>query len=293
MSQALSAALGKFTDVCTAVPVNQFTQYQRRALDEFIQTTQALQLRSAGRGSVYQIVNMDIFTIHMRSLRPIDNAQRDSAIPKRAANIGQTRSSKIGKHDHALHYLLVKSISDEVTWQRSGEGANRTFDLSALTNIAGAGVLSLAEGDTWHSDQPLWLIENQALFDRLDWLPSKATGTVAYYAGQLPGKLLQWLANRQRAPQVILFPDYDGVGLLNYARLKQVCGEHASFWLMPDWHVCLNKFGSHEVWGNTQREFHAALSLFKTVGIEDEVAELCRTLSAEGLALEQESVWLR
>lgn len=293
MSQALAAALGKFTEDCNAVPVSQFTQAQRRALDEFAQTTKALRLRSEGRGSVYQIVNMDILTIHLRSLRPLNHDQLDSSTPKRAANIAQTRSSKGGKHGHAIHYLLVKAISDGVTWQSKEEGAARIFDLSGMTDIAGAGVLALAEEDTWQTAQPLWLIENQALFDRLDWLPPQATGTVAYYAGQLPGKFLQWLACRQRAQQVIIFPDYDGVGLLNYARLKQACGEHASFWLMPDWHVCLNKFGSHEVWGNTQREFQAALSLLKIVGMDEGVAELCRVLSAEGLALEQESVWLR
>jgi hypothetical protein len=39
-----------------------------------------------------------------------------------------------------------------------------------MTDIAGAGVLALAEKDTWQTEQPLLLIENQALFDRLDLL---------------------------------------------------------------------------------------------------------------------------
>jgi hypothetical protein len=51
------------------------------------------------------------------------NVFMNITIPKRAANIAQTRSSKGGKHDHALHYLLVKAISDGVTWQSKEDGA--------------------------------------------------------------------------------------------------------------------------------------------------------------------------
>jgi hypothetical protein len=153
-------------------------------------------------------------------------------------------------------------------------------------------LLPLATDDGWHSDQPIWLVENQALFDQLDWLPATATGTVGYYAGQLPTRLLQWLATRSRTPEVILFPDYDGVGLLNYARLKEVCASPCSFWLMPDWHARLRVFGNHQVWLNTRTDFQSALRRLETLGFEDSVLTLCKTLSSEGLALEHEVVWL-
>jgi len=91
---------------------------------------------------------------------------------------------------------------------------------------------------------------------------------------------------------VILFPDYDGVGLLNYARLREACAVPCSFWLMPDWRSKLSKYGSNETWRNTLAEFQAAVSRLESEGMEEGLKALCQALSHEGLALEHEAVWL-
>lgn len=297
MSRSLAAALVKLlegegsaqTQTCRA---SAFTSAQRLALEDLGRRTGALRVRLEGRGSVYQVVNLEILTSHLQNLRPQHADEVDPTIPKRAANIAQSRSSKGRAHGHDLHYLLIKSISDGVVWRGQSKNSDHGFDLSEATQTAGAGVLAIREDDDWVSDEPLWLVENQALFDRLDWLPSGSHGTVAYYAGQLPGRLLNWLAHRSRSPQVIIFPDYDGVGLLNYARLFEVCRSPCSFWLMPDWQSLLKKYGSNVVWQNTQSDFESACPRLRAAGAPEVVLDLCRELSKQGLALEHESVWL-
>jgi len=297
MSRSLVAALVKLlegegsaqTQTCRA---SVFTAAQRLALEDLGRRTGALRVRLEGRGSVYQVVNLEILTSHLQNLRPQHADEIDPTIPKRAANIAQSRSSKNRAHGHELHYLLVKSISDDVVWRDQPGNTGHGFDLSEATQTAGAGVLAIRDDDCWFSDEPLWLVENQALFDRLDWLPSGSHGTVAYYAGQLPGRLLNWLAHRPRAPQVIIFPDYDGVGLLNYVRLLEVCRSPCTFWLMPGWQSLLKKYGSNVVWQNTQPDFQAAYPRLKAAGAPELVLELCSELSRQGLALEHESVWL-
>lgn len=297
MSRSLVAALVKLlagegpaqTQSCRA---SDFTAAQRLALEDLGRRTGALKVRLEGRGSVYQVVNLDILSSHLRSLRPQHADELDPTIPKRAANIAQSRSSKGRGHGHELHYLLLKSIYGDVLWRELSSDDGPVFDLTQATQTAGAGVLAIREDDGWYSDEPLWLVENQALFDRLDWLPSGSHGTVAYYAGQLPGRLLNWLAKRARAPQVMMFPDYDGVGLLNYAKLLEVCRSPCTFWLMPDWQSLLKKYGSNAVWQNTQPDLQAAYPRLKAAGAPDVVLELCSELSRQGLALEHESVWL-
>lgn len=37
-------------------------------------------------------------------------------------------------------------------------------------------------GNSWSTDGDLWLVENQALFDRLDWMPDCDAATLAYTA---------------------------------------------------------------------------------------------------------------
>lgn len=297
MSRSLVAALARLLEgesptqprTCRA---SAFTSSQRQALEDLARRTGALRVRLEGRGSVYQVVNEELLMSHLRTLRPQHADAIDPSIPRRAANIAHSRSSKGHAHGHELHYLLVKSISGDVLWRDKPDDAGHVFDLAKATHTAGAGVLAIREDDFWCSDEPLWLVENQALFDRLDWLPSGAHGTVAYYAGQLPGRLLSWLARRPRAPQVILFPDYDGVGLLNYAKLLECSRSPCSFWLMPDWPALVKTYGSNVVWQNTQADFQTAFARLKAAGAPEEVIELCVALSSQGLALEHESVWL-
>lgn len=297
MSRSLAAALAKLLEGEGAAPsqtcsASAFTAAQRLALEDLGRRTGALRVRLEGRGSVYQVVNREILTSHLQNLRPHHADQVDPTIPKRAANIAQSRNSKGRAHGHDLHYLLIKAVSDGVVWRSQPGSAGHGFDLSKATQETGAGALAISGDDGWFSDEPLWLVENQALFDRLDWLPPGSHGTVAYYAGQLPGRLLSWLAQRSRAPQVIIFPDYDGVGLLNYARLLEVCCCPCSFWLMPDWRLLLKTYGSNVVWQNTLSEFQAAYARLKAAGAPEDVLELCSELSRQGMALEHESVWL-
>lgn len=153
--------------------------------------------------------------------------------------------------------------------------------------------LAFVPADGWHSAQPVWLVENQALFDRLDWLPPGAHGSVVYYGGQLSNLLLDWLAQRPRTTRIMFFPDYDGVGLLNYCRLVEKAQSECEFWLMPGWRDLLGKYGSNSVWQNTLEEFNAALARLEQHGMPPELSQLCQALSMHGLALEHEAVWLK
>lgn len=238
---------------------------------------------------VYQVINTQLIQEHLKTLRPHSADDLLDSLPKRAANIAQTRNSKGKEHGHDHYYLLIKPIGPNVIWRHED---GRTLDLSVVSSISGAGVLAIQTDDSWHTEQPLWLVENQALLDRLDWLPHDANGTITYYGGQLYGQLLNWLAARRRAPQIIFFPDYDGVGLLNYAKLLETSCCPCSFWLMPEWKTLLQKYGSNSVWQNTIGDFQAALPRLNAAKMPDEVRELCVSLSASGLALEHEAIWL-
>lgn len=297
MSRALVAALGKLLEGLDQSPdrscsASAFTTAQRQALEDLGRSTGALRVRLQGRGSVYQVIELEVLRSHLRSLRPQHAQEVDLTIPSRAANIARSRNSKAHAHGHEFHYLLVKAITDATVWRETSDGQKPLFDLGQTTKAAGAGALAIREDDGWCSDQPLWLVENQALFDRLDWLPPDAQGTVAYYAGQLPARLLRWLAYSERSPKVVLFPDYDGVGLLNYAKLLECARGSCTLWLMPNWRALLSMYGSNQIWQNTRGEFEEALARIKNLSVPEEVLLLCAALSADGLALEHEAVWL-
>ena len=60
----------------------------------------------------------------------------------------------------------------------------------------GAASLPFSQMTPGTPEQALWLVENQALFDRTDWLPEGTQASLLYYGGQLDGRLLSWLGHR-------------------------------------------------------------------------------------------------
>ena len=282
--QTLRAALLKLQGN-GSVPASQFTPAQRSALDRFARQTGAVNCQRQGRGDVYRVCDQALFDIHRVELSPQVEPSVAEQLPLRAQHIALARRSKARDHQHSSYYPLLKAIGDSVTWHEGERGAR--LDLGAVTRDFGAAALRIGPDDAWHTDQVLWLVENQALFDRIDWVPEGTAATLLYYGGQLDGRLLTWLAQRQRASHVIIFPDYDGVGLANFARLYEMLGDACACWLMPQWESKLARYGSNQLWRDTLCHFTGAMGHLPAY-----MRELAAQMQRSGLALEQEAVWL-
>ena len=284
MDRTLRAALLKLQGQ-QALPASYFTAAQRSALDRFARQTGAVICQRQGRGDVYRVSDPRLFDIHLSALSPQVGMLATDDLPLRAQHIAHARDSKARNHQHECYYPLLKAVGEKVLWRQGEHGSE--LPLSQLTHYFGAASLRIETGDTWQSGQPIWLVENQALFDRTDWLPVGTQATLLYYGGQLDGRLLAWLGQRPRASRVVLFPDYDGVGLNNFARLYAQLGDACDCWLMPDWQIRLARYGSQRLWQETYREFTSAAPL-----LPDYLVPLTEQMRQSGLALEQDAVWL-
>jgi hypothetical protein len=282
--QALRAALLKL-QTKSPLPASQFTAAQRSALDRFARQTGAVSCLRQGRGDVYSVCDQAVFEAHVTGLSPKVEPAIAAQLPLRAQHVAHARDSKARRHHHGMYYPLLKAVGDAVIWREIDRGTD--LELSAATWDFGAASLCIHPDDAWHTEQSLWLVENQALFDRTDWLPEGTQATLLYYGGQLDGRLLSWLGHRPRASQVILFADYDGVGLSNFARLREALGDACDFWLMPQWESKLARYGSVQLWRDTLRHFTAAVAQLPAP-----VRELTEQMQHLGMALEQEAVWL-
>jgi hypothetical protein len=291
MSRPLADALSKLLAAELPVSASQLTRAQRSALEEFARRTGAVQALTRGRGVVYEIRRPEGLKLELQRLRPGALEPADVQLPDRARNLAMHRDTKRGRHTHEHTYLLLKAVAPPCSWQSETKGI---LDVGGLSRIAGAAALEITPDDDWTSEGPIWLVENQALFHRTDWLPQHAHGTLLYYGGNLTQLQLAWLAARARASEIIYFPDYDGVGLLNYARLAAASAAPIHFWLIPGWQQLLRRYGSPTVWRNTLPQFNAACrSLMREGGdVDQRVRELVSELKMAGLALEHEAVWL-
>lgn len=282
--KVLLAALAKLQGQAE-LPASQFTAAQRSVLDRFARQTGAVRSQRQGRGEIYRIVDQALFASHLSALSPDVEASAAQQLPLRARHIARARDSKAGAHQHEHYYLLIKAVGEGVVWRESSRDIE--LPLSRATQDFGAATLMVDASDAWTTGQDLWLVENQALFDRTDWLPENTKATVAYYGGQLNGILLNWLGSRARAGQVMHFPDYDGTGLANFSRLHAVLSDACRLWLMPDWSEKLDRYGSTRLWRDTLRDFTSVCQRLPAY-----LTPLTRQMQQTGRALEQESVWL-
>jgi hypothetical protein len=292
MNDPLAAALNRLHRSDGPVPASQFTPAQREALRGFLHRSHgAIRQSTQGRGAVYEIVRPEAIELELRRLFPGAVETLPESITGRSRNIAQARDSKAGVQVHGRSYLLVKAIAPDVVWQSACKGC---LDVAALCRVAGAVALEIVPEDDWCTGQPLWLVENMAVFERTDWLPSGASGSLVYYGGNLTRLQLAWLARRRRTPEILHFPDYDGVGLQNYASLLEAAFDPVRLWLMPGWRDLLRRFGNPRIWQESRPRFDAVARRLaqREPPLDPEVAHLLQELRSCGLALEQEAVWL-
>ena len=270
---------------------SELTAGQRKALEELMQQTRFIEIVKQGRSTFYRVTNKTALENYLARQQPLTEAELPIDIPNRSRNVGLHGDSKKGKSTHDAYYLLMKAWDIGVIWSNG----KAQLDVAALTRQFGLAALQVGVNQSWQCNKPLLLIENQALFDRCDWLDNGFDGCLIYYAGQLPDMLLQWLAERPRSSQVILFPDYDGVGLSNYVRLLESIHPETQldFYWMPGWQEKLQAHGKPKVWANTHTLFENACHKLQAIGAMDEnFQQLARLSQRAGKALEQEAVWL-
>jgi hypothetical protein len=266
-----------------------FSANQRKALEQFAKNTRIIEIRKQSRSTIFQILNRESVLAFLAIQKPVETVPKN--IPIRSQNIGLQRDSKKGKSTHEACYLLMKS------WNNSAffENENTIFKPANLTKEFGVAALKIEKNQTWTTQSTLFLVENQALFDSPNWLPENFGGCLIYYAGQLSGILLDWFAEQKRAETVILFPDYDGVGLSNYVRLAQSLHDDSTleFYWMPNWEMKLALFGNAEIWQNTRVQFENAFEKLAAMNfLTADFVKLGDLSQYHGKTLEQEAIWL-
>jgi len=266
-----------------------FSASQRKVLEEFAKQTRLIEIRKHGRSTVFRYLNHQGVFDFLAMQQPLETVPQN--IPVRSQNIGLQRDSKKGQSTHETSYLLMKCWHESVFW-KNGE---TTFYPEKLTREFGVAALQIQVNQAWQSHFPLLLVENQALFNCPNWLPENFDGCLIYYAGQLSNVVLRWFAEQKRAEKVILFPDYDGVGLSNYVRLARALHGKSKlefFWL-PNWEQKLVTFGNVEIWQNTRRQFENALkNLAKMNLLTADFVKLGDLSQRHAKTLEQEAIWL-
>ncbi|MBR6124316.1 hypothetical protein IKQ19_12095 [Candidatus Saccharibacteria bacterium] len=242
----------------------------------------SLQRSQAGAGRVFKVVNLRIVEKEIISLDP--NIGVNAISSSRLRNLAINKDTKAGLTTLEYSYYLCKAIGDNVFVNEVN-----VSDVSKSIGCFALPVRNDSEGIICRGS--LLLVENQQLLDDLRWVPSDFNGIILYYAGNLSARLRMWLT-KSSFVSVILFPDYDAVGINNYANLVETLPDTQWFW-MHDWKMKLEKYGCKELRrkGNQESMFDTLWSNFKEYGFPDaELESLMTEIRKQGKMLEQEAV---
>lgn len=247
--------------------------------------TGAIRVIRKGRGSVYKVENSTVIENNIGT----DSENKLEPKSLRADNLSKYRDTKTGESRHHTTYYLAKAIGSSVTW-KSIEG---TVNLTEITKQLGCFSIPVGENEKAgiKSDYPLLLVENQALFDYVSWIDPNWRGILLYYAGNISDRLLSWLVNTKFS-KITIFPDYDGIGLNNYSRLKDEIPTSNWYWV-EGWNTALTRYGSDLLWQKEEqrKQVDTLSKRWNSESYPDiQLKELINQMRIEGKMLEQEWV---
>lgn len=268
-----------------------FSEVPKSVLDElksFGEQKGCFSVEKNGRGRIFKISNLSILQNEINRLKP--DVDLNSA-SYRARNLAINNDTKAGQTTLQFSRFHCKAIGENICI----ENKNLTQDVSAVTKCLGGFNLTIEDNSEGvKCNSTLILVENQQLLDDVSWIPNSWSGILLYYGGNIHGRLLNWL-KKSSFTEIIVFPDYDSVGISNFSRLKTGVPSAQWFWI-ENWEHLLNKYGKTDLW-NEPKQFSAFNTLweyFQQNGFPDtNLKHLMMKMREYGKGLEQEVVLLK
>lgn len=266
------------------VPYSLIPNSARIRLQKWGESTGAICIERAkvGAGRVFRLINQRIVEKEIKFIDP--GFDISSLSSSRLRNLAINKDTKAGRTTLECFYFPCKAVGESLIINE--------IDVSAVTKALGCFALSVSEkSEGAICEYDLMLVENQQLLDDLNWIPSNFKGVILYYAGNLSSRLRSWI-KKSSFTNIIHFPDYDAVGISNFANLLDDVPNARWFWI-PDWKEKLAKYGSKELRkkGNQDTIFENLWVRFKEKGFPDsELENLMTEIRKQGKMLEQEAV---
>ncbi len=188
----------------------------------------------SGAGKRLCVRNAETLSSFILDRFPFTELEMEAEISRRVASVGRFRNSKALRGD-TPDIVTVRGWSDIALWY---EG--KSIAVSEATRTHEVFSFALTPDRHYELRTPCALVENPAVLLGFERFGIHSEIPLAIFAGgRVSNRLLDWLAS-QTAPSFHLlhFPDYDPVGLSEYARVNARLGRRAALHLpatLPDY----------------------------------------------------------
>lgn len=223
-----------------AVPLSQISAAIKRSLATQFESG-ILQIERAGAGSRVVVKNKEVLSAFAAQLFPSGLALPDTAGLSRSDAIGHYRDAKVSATAMA-EPVLLRAFNNAVL-TRNGA----VFPIAKLSDEYGVASFLLQEPPIWGYSGTLAIVENLESF--LCFEKMNIAADVAVYAGgKMSGRMLAWFASANMGKCELLHcGDYDPVGIAEYLRLKEACGNRAKLFIPQNLEELFKKFGKREL----------------------------------------------
>ena len=218
------------------VPASKFSASVRRSLAPLFETEVLTQEAYRG-GKIIRLNNPDIVEDFIVNNFPCEGEIKLSAASNRAQSILASRDSKKGDSSQ-IAFVMMRGF-DCCTLHHE----NRTFDAAALTELSGVCAIKVEENSYWSFEGNVALVENLEVF----WNVEKIIDVdlAIYLAGRVSNKIRDWFASHEmEKAKFIHLGDYDPVGLDEFLRLYETCGDCIELYIPENIEYLFSTFGN-------------------------------------------------
>lgn len=240
----------------------------------------------SGAGEKLCVRNAETLSSFILDRFPFTELEMEAEISRRIASVGRFRNSKALRSD-TPDIVTVRGWSDIALWHKG-----KSVVVSEATRKHTVFSFALAPDTEYELRTSCALVENPAVLLGFERLNIQSEVSLAIFSGgRVSHRLLDWLA-RQTASSfhVHHFPDYDPVGLSEYARLQARLGDRASLYFPANLADYFQRLGNREL-----LQFPATrrlLAKLRSVRIP-EVCSVIDLIDRHNAVLEQEALLLR
>ncbi|WP_300460112.1 hypothetical protein [Desulfobacula sp.] len=251
-------------------PVNQQTLIDQCAKAGFVHWERS------GRGGIYTLKHPEAVKTLLAATGYHGSTE---SLTSKARAVARHKDAHKGRDDTLL---ILLSATKEVMWQNNG----RSINIHQIVQDCGIAAILVKPGDNWVTQDPIALVENMDLlvyavryFETIHF-----QGSILYYSGWVSRRTLAWL-NKQKNTPLVIFPDYDLVGLKNYLLLKETL-PHIKIYVPENLPDLLKRYGkADKLTSSTDRKIIEQTQ-------DADALKLYRLLLKYGVGLDQESLML-
>ncbi len=266
------------------VPKSRIGKPARRRLEPLFAAT-ALKEERSGAGAVIVVRNREVLTAFAARCYPNGLEQLDSSSAgPRAASLMAYGDTKASGEGLDREIVLVRGFG-----VATGTILGRTVDIGAVTREMGCAAFVLSERDRPGLEGVVALIEGPEVFLDFERAGIKAD-IIILYNGRISGRMIEWFASPEMEKASFLHcPDYDPVGLDEFARAQRVLGDRIRLYIPENIETLFAASRNAKI-----IEDNAVIKYRLAAHPNNQIQQILRLIDRHGVGLEQEAIlWRR